>query len=343
MPNGKIDVFLSSDQKEFEKERNRLSKIVCEIPFCSCTPLEKRGADTVNVIEVSLKAVRTCDVYIGIFGSQYSETTVKEYKEAVKCHKSCLCYVKKTGNRNVELEQFIEDDLRNRFKYHEFKGKTELYKQVKTDLEKLIYETLLDGLEFRKREQEKAIQIIKTERKMKYLIEEKEDPLSEAQIAYEQGMYLECLVKTTIVLEKELTQKLMGKTNARRLSLGQLLRLAAKYEIVDKNQIGALVEIAYMRNAFVHGMRTPHKNEILWVLNTARKALQHFTMKGKTYSVEEIRKTYPRAYEHWTEEEDEQLRSEYRNRIPIPKIAKIHQRTEGAIYSRLNKIGIMPE
>ena len=29
--------------------------------------------------------------------------------------------------------------------------------------------------------------------------------------------------------------------------------------------------------------------------------------KSKAYSVEEIRKTYPRAYEHWTEGDDEKL------------------------------------
>ncbi len=279
MPNGKIDVFLSSDQKEFEKERKRLSKIVCEIPFCSCIPIEERGADTVNVVEVSLKAVRKCDVYIGIFGSQYSETTIKEYNEAVKSHKSCLCYVKKTRNRNIKLEVFIEIDLRNRFKYHEFKGKTELYKQVKNDLKKLVFETLRDGLEFRKREQEKAIKIIETERKTQYIVKKK-DPLSEAQIAYDQGRYLECLVKTSIVLEKELIQKLGDKTKVKRPTLGQLLRLAAKYELMGKDQIGALFEISYIRNAAVHRMQTPNKEEILWVLNSARLALQHLKGKG---------------------------------------------------------------
>lgn len=341
MPNKKIDVFLSSDQKEFEIERNRLSKIICEIPFCSCTPLEKRGADTVNVVEVSLKAVRKCDVYIGIFGSQYSETANKEYKEAVKGHKSCLCYVKKTRNRNAKLERFINDELRNRFKYHEFKGKAELYKQIKSDLEKLIFETLIDGLEFRKKEQEKAIRIIETERKTQYVVDKKEDPLSEAQIAYEKGMYLECLLITTIVLEKELTQKLRSKTKVKRLTLGQLLRLATKYELIDKNQIGSLVEMAYMRNAFVHGMQTPRKEDILWVLNTTRRVLQHLKGREKAYSIKEIRKTYPRAYKKWTEREDEQLRSEYEDGLPIPEIAKIHQRKVGAIESRLRKLGIV--
>jgi hypothetical protein len=46
-------------------------------------PLENRGADAINVLESSLKAVRDSDIYLGIFGHEYSEITLKEYKEAV--------------------------------------------------------------------------------------------------------------------------------------------------------------------------------------------------------------------------------------------------------------------
>jgi hypothetical protein len=74
-----LEVFLSSDQKEFSKLRGHVSNEICSIPFLSCTPLEETGADPSSVLEASLKAVRESDVYLGVFGREYSETTIKEY------------------------------------------------------------------------------------------------------------------------------------------------------------------------------------------------------------------------------------------------------------------------
>lgn len=64
---------------------------------------------------------------------------------------------------------------------------------------------------------------------------------------------------------------------------------------------------------------------------------------SKAYSVEEIRRHHPRAYEKWTPEEDELLAREYGEGVSISELAMKHQRKIGAIRSRLNKLGLISE
>jgi len=63
---------------------------------------------------------------------------------------------------------------------------------------------------------------------------------------------------------------------------------------------------------------------------------------SKSYTVEGIRRSYPRAYEKWTAEEDEALVKRYNGGASIPELARIHQRKLGAIHSRLVKLGLLP-
>ena len=64
-------------------------------------------------------------------------------------------------------------------------------------------------------------------------------------------------------------------------------------------------------------------------------------IKYKAYDVEQIRIEYPKAYEKWTEEEDNLLKIEYNNGKNINELSKLFQRKKGAITSRLNKLGMM--
>ena len=66
------------------------------------------------------------------------------------------------------------------------------------------------------------------------------------------------------------------------------------------------------------------------------------TLKTKSYSISEIRNEYPRAYEKWTDEEDNCLIEEYRIGLSRSKIASLHERKKGAITSRLKKLGEIP-
>lgn len=101
----RLDVFLSSSQKEFEDIRKSLEKEISALPFLSCRLLEKRGAKPIDTTQASLQASRSCDIYIGLFGRVYSETTIKEYKEADKKFKPILVYVKKLEKRDAKLQK----------------------------------------------------------------------------------------------------------------------------------------------------------------------------------------------------------------------------------------------
>lgn len=53
-----------------------------------------------------------------------------------------------------------------------------------------------------------------------------------------------------------------------------------------------------------------------------------------------IRAEWPRAYEKWTRDEDEQLRSMHASGIPVEEIAGLLQRQVSAIRARLVKLAI---
>jgi len=279
MPRENLDIFLSSDQEEFEKERKKLSRTISNIPFLVCTPLEKMGADSRDVLEASLRAVRNSDVYVGVFGREYSEITIKEYKEAVRNRKPCLTYVKKATRRDEKLTKFIEEELKSQFKYHQFRGKEDLYGQVASDLRRFIFETLQDGLEARKQKKEEVQRLIKEERQVAPTKTTIEEPLAGADSAFRQGNYLECLVRTTIALELALEEALrMKNVSTERKSLGTLLQLATKFEVINKHESNQLREISYIRNSAVHRGDIPSRQTITWVLENTRRILNRLTL-----------------------------------------------------------------
>jgi hypothetical protein len=61
----------------------------------------------------------------------------------------------------------------------------------------------------------------------------------------------------------------------------------------------------------------------------------------KNYSVDNIRQKFPKAYEKWTPEEDEKLKTLFQSGQKVDQLASYFQRKEGAIKSRLTKLGII--
>lgn len=292
MTKNELDVFLSSDQEEFARLRNSLSKKACAIPFLTCTPLENRGADPTNVVESSLKAVRDSDIYVGIFGRKYSETTIKEYTEAVKCRKPCLAYVKKLNTREPKLSEFIEYNLKNEFHYFEFRVNKDLIAQVDMDLRRFIFETLKIGLEERTRKkeetksiEERAEKAISTSSKRPPTRATFQEPLRTAETAFKKGNNLECLVLTTVKLEDSLQKALVTTdTHRRATSFGQLIQLAQKAQLLDTEELNSLRAISYYRNIAVHLGDTPSNDKIRWILDTAKKILSRLDVKRQTYT-----------------------------------------------------------
>ena len=275
MARKELDVFLSSDQDEFLKVRKALSKTVCSIPFLTCTPLENRGAESTNVRESSLKAVRDSDVYIGVFGREYSETTIQEYREAIKCKKPCLIYVKKVKTRDSRLSKFIYDDLRNEFKFSPFRGQRDLCGQIDSDLRRFILETLSIGLDERAKKKEETIALIEKEEKTKPKIIEGEDPITRAESAFGKNNYVECLVMTTVALELNLRKALMIRNVVTEgKPLGALIQLAAKSEILDPFDVARAREVSHFRNIAVHQGDAPSRETTKWVLDNAKLMIE---------------------------------------------------------------------
>lgn len=63
--------------------------------------------------------------------------------------------------------------------------------------------------------------------------------------------------------------------------------------------------------------------------------------RSKTYTFQEIRKTYPRAYEKWSKDEDNTLKTEYSKGKSVKELATIFQRKPSVVRSRLIKLGLI--
>lgn len=276
MSEEKLDIFLSSDQQEFTRIRGDLSRMLCTIPFLKCLPLENRGADSSDVLESSLRGVRHSDVYIGIFGLKYSSITVEEFHEAVKYYKPCFIYVKKIGGKDNRLETFIEDDVKSRFKYHQFRTNSELVEQVQNDLKKFIFETLRFGIASRsgKKAKTQAL-LIKEESSASEANTSVQNLIDRAETAFRNKKYLESIVVSIVALETTLKDALHAKgAIVENQSIGTLLRSAAKMNLIDGIDGKSLQEISYIRNKAVHMGELPKENNAYLILNKTKQIVK---------------------------------------------------------------------
>jgi predicted HTH transcriptional regulator len=128
----KIKVFISSVQKEFAAERQSLFQYLHSDPLLGLffepflfenLPAADQKADTAYITEVS-----KCDIYIGLFGSDYGfedtegiSPTEREFEEATRQHKIRLIFVKGDSalQRHTKMTSLIQkvglDLIRKRF------------------------------------------------------------------------------------------------------------------------------------------------------------------------------------------------------------------------------------
>ena len=71
------------------------------------------------------------------------------------------------------------------------------------------------------------------------------------------------------------------------------------------------------------------------------KTVHFLRIRAKAYSVDDLRRKHPKAYQKWTPDEDKRLKEGFN--ASVSKLAKLFQRQEGAIRSRLTKLGIPPQ
>jgi len=81
--------------------------------------------------------------------------------------------------------------------------------------------------------------------------------------------------------------------------------------------------------------------DIFQAAQEALALLGEGTPSGYVKRMAEIKKVNPRAYEKWTEEEDERLIQEVKNGISAKVIAQSHERQPSAIRSRMVKLNLV--
>lgn len=104
----KVRVFISSKQNEFTAERAVLAHEIGSIPLLDVVWAEEWAPSAAKPAEVYLKDVRSCPIYVGLFGRVYSEHTKLEYLAACENpYREKLLYVKQSENVDPQLQELI--------------------------------------------------------------------------------------------------------------------------------------------------------------------------------------------------------------------------------------------
>jgi len=276
----KFEVFISSKQDEFKRKRKEVAELISKHPYLESTLLELKGANAENPTDASIKAVRKSDIYIGIFGTKYSETTVKEYHEAVKRRIPPLLYLKKIKQREQKLQDFLESEVKSNFKFYEFSSNKKLLQQIEDDLNEFIYVLLQDGLELYKQRKENVVHATEdTAKKVENMIKKKEpdtyDNFFSTLFAKED--YLSVVLGTSASIEslaKEALTKLWDKETDLRNPLGWILHRLLDSNLINESEFGKINQIRYIRNDAVHRGRKISKNDADAVLRLARDVIK---------------------------------------------------------------------
>ena len=75
--------------------------------------------------------------------------------------------------------------------------------------------------------------------------------------------------------------------------------------------------------------------------NTVNHVSRQPVKPEKVYSFKDVRKKIPNAYAKWPTNDNEHLKKKYGEGIKMSKLAKLLNRKEGSILSRLTKLGLL--
>ncbi|MGD0614855.1 MAG: DUF4062 domain-containing protein, partial [Verrucomicrobiota bacterium] len=149
---GKLNVFVSSVQKELEDERVIVQNILNTDAFLAahCSPVlyEFEPASPDKALDGCLKSLDGCQVYLLIVAAQYGTVIDKlsithaEYRRAKEMNLPVLAFIK--GDRKAKREEGTEALLKelenDGLKYKRFGNVIELQKEVRAALVKLLKE-----------------------------------------------------------------------------------------------------------------------------------------------------------------------------------------------------------
>lgn len=148
-----IKVFISSVQSEFSVERKRLFDYIREdallgrffVPYI----FEETPAMGVSACHAYLSEVRSCDIYLGLFGSRYGfedeegiSPTEREYDLATQCNKLRLIYITRLSEgrkRHAKQAALVEKAERSVVR-RSFASYEELQESVYSSLVRFLIE-----------------------------------------------------------------------------------------------------------------------------------------------------------------------------------------------------------
>jgi len=116
--------FISSRIAGLEDERLQSALGICEAGsqpiYWEGFPAESRPAENVMINRLD-----ECHIYVVIFGVEYSEPTILEYRRDEELDSPRLCFVKNVDEREKELTDFLHE-IRNDVVYRNFTSPGEL-------------------------------------------------------------------------------------------------------------------------------------------------------------------------------------------------------------------------
>lgn len=128
--------FISSRMDELNIERSQVALGIydagSEPIYFEGFPPESRPAEHVMIDQLD-----HCHIYVGIFGSEYSNPTILEYRRAEVLNRPRLCFIKNMTTRNHQLTDFIVE-LRSNVVYRNFDTPQELRVLVRDAIEHSI-------------------------------------------------------------------------------------------------------------------------------------------------------------------------------------------------------------
>lgn len=152
MVSKKLNVFVSSVQKELENERLTVLALVTTDSFlmahCEAVLYEYAPASSEKSNEECLEVLDGCDVCLSIVGREYGSRsdvlslTHQEYRRAKKQGKPILIFVKGSSDRERDqnTQKWMEEIHADNFKYKRFGNILELQREVRASLLKLLKE-----------------------------------------------------------------------------------------------------------------------------------------------------------------------------------------------------------
>lgn len=110
MSTEKLRIFVSGREDELDDERAIAIEVIKSFHFAPSAS-EGRPASEIPIEDNYLGEVSDADIYVGIFGKQYSEPTKKEFDTARANDIPVLVFEKqlKDGKRDSELDKFLQE------------------------------------------------------------------------------------------------------------------------------------------------------------------------------------------------------------------------------------------